>query len=482
MAHKIIAAPPIAVCFSLGICWARLICVPFPVLFSVTALLFLACFFLRDDSPSFDVNFLVLVVFLGAVHFSAYTALSPQHLINHARIFSSDSFYLEGVIISPLRANDNNVKFDLRALSLARGDDISSSGGVFDSVSGRVLAVMHSFAGDDIREGMPDYGDRIILRGRFYRPRVFSDFDYREYLRRRGIYALFKVDPNARIDVVARNRGNIIRRFAAGAVKTVKRKMKTMLGPVYVSVLSAMLLGDRMGLPREISSVFRRTGTAHILAISGMHIAILVFVLLSVSKSARIPRSARYTLTIIFLLFYGVLSGGRPSVVRAVTMAVILLSGGLLRREADVYSSLAVAALVILSYNPFQIWDVGFQLSFVSVLSIVYLAPKLKRFLPGNNILSVSLRVSLAAWLATFLLIWHYFGIISPIAIFANLIVVPLMSLVVVSGVIFLSALFLFPPAAPIFSSAVVAAITLLVNAARLLSYVPGAYFILSPP
>ena len=133
--------------------------------------------------------------------------------------------------------------------------------------------------------------------------------------------------------------------------------------------------------------------------------------------------------------------GAQASVARATLMAVVVLIGYLLERDTDIINSLSLSALIILSYNPRQIFDIGFQLSFVSVLGIVSLSPRIiSRFKlkpktgPVVRFTVNSLAVSLAAWLSTFWFILYYFRIVTPIAILANLIIVPLVSLVIILG------------------------------------------------
>ena len=134
--------------------------------------------------------------------------------------------------------------------------------------------------------------------------------------------------------------------------------------------MTAFILGDRSGLSKEVYSVFKYTGTVHILAISGLHIGIIIFLLLVLRESG------------LFLLFYSFVTGLRPSVIRAVIMGTTFLLSFLVKKEYHVYNSLGLAAIIILAIWPWQVFDVGFQLSFLSVLSIIFLSPKLLAMLP----------------------------------------------------------------------------------------------------
>ncbi len=205
-----------------------------------------------------------------------------------------------------------------------------------------------------------------------------------------------------------------------------------------------------------------------------------MFIFLVFLKAMRMPEKARYVLTIAFLIFYCLLAGARPSVVRAVLMATVVLFGFLLDKEVNIYNSLGLAALIILAYNPYQLYDIGFQLSFVSVLSIVYLSPKVERLLRIKHVIVKSFSVSLSAWLGTSVIIVYYFKIFTPITILANLVIVPFVSFVIVTGFILLFSIFIFPFVAPFFAYTAGAMVFILVKSAGFLSLIPGAYFYLN--
>ena len=111
-------------------------------------------------------------------------------------------------------------------------------------------------------------------------------------------------------------------------------------------MIQAMILGDRSILPKDMNAIFAQTGTAHILAISGMNMAIITAMVLFFLKVLRVPRLWQFILTVIFLFFYALLSGWSASVVRSVFMAAIVLSSFCLEYEADMTNSLGIAAIL----------------------------------------------------------------------------------------------------------------------------------------
>jgi competence protein ComEC len=225
-------------------------------------------------------------------------------------------------------------------------------------------------------------------------------------------------------------------------------------------------------------------GVVHIIAISGFNVGIVAFIMLIVLKVLRIPRRPRYVLTILLLIIHCILTGANPPVVRATIMAVILLLGYVLEREVNIYNSLALAALIILLLNPWQLLGVSFQLSFLSVFFIVWLTPKIEKLFPKKwrrtswaRFFILTFSVSFAAWFGLIPLIAYYFKIVTPLSVFANMIVVPYATMIIVSG-LSLALIGIFVPwLGPILGASNEALILVFFKINYLLAAIPGAYF-----
>jgi ComEC/Rec2-related protein len=224
--------------------------------------------------------------------------------------------------------------------------------------------------------------------------------------------------------------------------------------PDRYGVVQALLLGYRMHVPADVQTTFRRTGTMHIFAISGLHVGILCAVLVFVINLLRVPRTCRVLVLAPVILLYAFMTGARASAIRAGVMAVTYLAAPFFGRRSDSWSALALAFVLILAWRPDQLQDPGFVFSFAAVAGILGMVPLfeiwLQRFLPRDpfreraqgegareTVLLWSGRlvsVSLAAWLSTTPLSLYYFGRLAPIALLANLVVVPLAFLIVVTG------------------------------------------------
>jgi len=256
------------------------------------------------------------------------------------------------------------------------------------------------------------------------------------------------------------------------------------LSPFSAGILNAIILGERQNLSAHTRDVLVYSGTVHIIAISGLHLGIVAFMILLLLKIMKIPRKPRYTLTILLLIFYCLLTGANTPVLRSTVMATILLLSYFLEREVNIYNSLSLAALIILTVNPWQLFEVSFQLSFLSVISIVWLSPKIKSLFPEKlnkiswiRFLTSVFSVSFAAWLGLLPLIAYYFRILSPITILANMIIVPYMTIIVASGFSLALIGILVPYLACIFAASNELFILILFKINSSLIAIPGAYF-----
>ena len=264
-----------------------------------------------------------------------------------------------------------------------------------------------------------------------------GEVSYREYLAINNIFAVLRVVGYHTVDRYGERRPNwffenIIfpsRHFVSGTIRS------TLHGDD-ANYLTGLLLGDRSDISKEIQTAFANTGTMHVLAVSGSHVVIIVIAIYTLFGFMRLPRRMKSAATIAAIVFYMFLTGATPSVVRASLMASVVLSGKLFQRRSSVYNSLGISAILMFFYDPKQLFDVGFQLSFAAVLSMVYFYPKLtsrmhtmpaswKKF--GIAPAAVELfGLSAAAQIGTIPFTALYFEKVSLVSFFANLCVVPL--------------------------------------------------------
>lgn len=281
------------------------------------------------------------------------------------------------------------------------------------------------------------------------RPVAPGLFDYRTYLARQGIYFQLKADSENSWRAIGEAKPNFSDRFLAWSQRVLERGLPER--DESLRLLEAMTLGRQTGLDNETYAPFMQSGTMHVFAISGLHIALIAGLLVTVLRVVRIPRQWCGLLVIPLLWFYTGATGWQPSAIRSTIMMTIIIGGWSLGRPSDLLNSLAAAGLVILVWQPQQLFQASFQLSFFVVLSIALLLPPLQNFgdkllahdpmLPREALprwrrwlatplrwLMLSFATSLAAWLGSLPLTIYYFHIFSPVTLLANLVIVPLSS------------------------------------------------------
>jgi len=241
--------------------------------------------------------------------------------------------------------------------------------------------------------------------------------------------------------------------------------------------MSAIVLGDRGRIPKEINMAFRHTGTGHILVIAGLHMAMMTAMIFFILKLIRIPRCLQMWGSIFLLFIFAILTGGSVPVMRAAFMASAVLASFAVEHESDSLNSLSLAALVLLLMDARNLFDTGFQLSFAAVAAIVTLyGPIEKRLSFCPKWLAAALAVSTAAWIGITPLQIGHFGTVAPIALIANIFIVPLLDLTVALGLPLALAGLCMPPLAWVLAGCLKAVFNLMVVVAFWFSQVPFGY------
>jgi len=287
-------------------------------------------------------------------------------------------------------------------------------------------------------------------------PQAEGLFDYAAWLRRKNIYFQLKASSTNDWTVLSSNRSRpLSERFTGWARATLAHGLPGK--DESLRMLWAMTLGWKTGVNNEVYEPFMRSGTMHLFAISGLHIALITGIFLSLLRVLQVPRMWCGGVLIPLIWFYTAATGWQPSAIRSAVMMSIILAGWALSRPTDLLNSLGAAALIILLWDPQQLFGASFQLSFLVVLSIALLLPPIERLrdrllktdpllpaqlVPGwrrrsNTLLrwlTSSLVVSLSAWLGSLPLTAYYFHLFSPVTLLANLLIVPLSSCALASS------------------------------------------------
>lgn len=210
-------------------------------------------------------------------------------------------------------------------------------------------------------------------------------------------------------------------------------------------IAKALLLGQKKNLEKEVSEAYVTAGAMHILAVSGLHVGIIYGFFFLFVKPFRLPVTKRviYLSAIILLIWcYALLTGMSPSVMRAATMFSLMALAQMKSRSPSIFNAIALSAMILLVYDPFLIYAVGFQLSYIALLGIIIIQPLLVRlWIPKNKILEYTWQITtvgLAAQLATFPISAYYFHVFPSYFIISNLVAIPGAFLIMSFGVPFM--------------------------------------------
>jgi len=283
------------------------------------------------------------------------------------------------------------------------------------------------------------YGDILKIQGMLELPQNFSDFDYQGYLAKENIYY---ISPFPTISILEKPESSIVNNFNNGLYR-IKRKIRQNIIKGFSlkesNFLRAILLGDKGVVDEDFRRELSRSGTSHIVAISGLHLSILSVFIFSGLLTLGFWRKHATVITIFILIVFAVFIGFKASLLRAVFMAslaFIALSSGKLFR---IKQALCYIASIMLLFNPLLLrYDIGFQLSFLAVLGIFLLKPLFDYIFQQkfklSQVLTDILTVTLAAQIFTLPIIISNFGIISFIAPFVNFFVLLLVPFILGMG------------------------------------------------
>ena len=356
----------------------------------------------------------------------------------------------------------------------------------------------------------PEFGDELKLFGvaePIEPPRNPGEFDLRSYLARMDVRRLLFVRYPENSVVLRHGGGNPILRAAQNSRARLQNALCRGLddAPDVQSFLSGIVLGLRHQTPEDIEEPFQKTGTLHLFAVAGLHVGIFAQLLWIVAMVARLPRKVASALIIPALFFYAAVTGLHVSSVRAATMTAVMLGGVFFDRKVFQLNSLAAAAFLLLGWNTNELFATGFQLSFAVVAAIILLADPIFNFfrrwsapdpfLPrsllrgarlwrqnGLDWLCRGASVSLAAWSGSMPLLFRDFYLVTPISLFANLVVVPLAFFILAIALLSLIAAPVWPWFSLVFNSANWSLGKMVLALVQLFAQTPGGHFYIAHP
>lgn len=293
------------------------------------------------------------------------------------------------------------------------------------------------------------YGDLLLITGKLETPSQLDDFDYQGYLAHQGIYSTMLYPE---IEILERGKGFKPLEWVYSLRNRLSQTLAEVLPEPQASLAQGIILGKRGTIPSSLKANFAHTGTAHILAISGLHLSIMAGILLSIG--VRLFGKRRYTyiwLALGVIWLYALITGMNSPVVRGAIMASLFLTAELLGRQRSALTALAFAAAIMVGITPQILWTASFQLSFLAMAGLILITPPLMALGRKAVYASIgeegiaarlattatdSLSVTLGAIIAVWPVIAYYFGIISFVAPLATFLVLPALPGIIITGVL----------------------------------------------
>ncbi|BCS80681.1 DNA internalization-related competence protein ComEC/Rec2 [Anaerocellum diazotrophicum] len=283
------------------------------------------------------------------------------------------------------------------------------------------------------------YGDTIKVSGKLKIPKGKTNrygFNYSEYLKGKGaIYTLYSKD----VEVITQGKNvlSFLNRFSAVLNNLIDSSFENDIS----SLLKGLILGNKSTIPDDVYKDFQRSGLAHLLAVSGGNVGVLcAFVEILFRRILKIYGKGVNFLIIGIIIVFAIVTGMSASVVRASIMAIIYYAGRIIYRNPDTLNSLAVSSVLMLLVNPLFLFDIGFQLSFLSVLSIILFYKGIYEYFAKLKIprsISSLIAVSISAQILILPLMAYYFSEVSVISFLTNIVAVPVAGAVVPAGLLY---------------------------------------------
>lgn len=424
----------LTVCLVLGILLAYFLAIPLTItlyalgfLFALLTVLHLISNQRKLKTSWFGILSFITMICIGVLVTNFHNEkLDKNNYVN----IDSNKKLITFRIRTTLKSGNYNAKYIVDVLKIA---DASVSGKALLNVSKDSLNTVLKV-------------DNIYITSEGFQPIVSTinpfQFNYRSYLEKQYVFRQLYVNPK-RLFRVSENKHTVFG-YADLARETINKKLKNYnFDPDVLSIINALILGQRQDLSKDIYDSYTDAGAVHILAVSGLHVALILLLLnfaLKPLKRIKYGKEITIVLLVILMWCFAIIAGLSASVTRAVTMFSIIAIGMHLRRRTNIYNTLAISIFVLLLFKPLFIFDVGFQLSYLAVVAIVAIQPRLVKFWqPKNYILSKVwdyFTVGIAAQFGVVPISLYYFHQFPGLFFVANVIIIPFLGLILGTGIL----------------------------------------------
>jgi len=381
-------------------------------------------------NPLFGIATFFLTLVIGSATLTTHTDhFQKDNYSNYTNIYAQNHTF-----IITLREKLKSSKTSHRYMALVNSIDNQKS-------SGRIILNIQN---DSIANTF-GIGHQLKINATLYKNNTQKNpnqFDYQKYLENKQVYAQLFIEKN-KIQIASEIKKDIWYYTFQIRNRIVQNLSNSNFNPRELNVAMALILGQQQDLDPEIIHDYQYAGAVHILSVSGLHIGCLMLLITFLLKP--IPNTKNGALfkllfVLVSLLLFGILAGLAPSVIRSITMFSFVAIGHFLRRSVNIYHTLLVSMLLILLFQPYFLFDVGFQLSYMALFFIVWIQPLLANlWSPKQKFLKPLwsiLTVSFAAQIGTLPISIYYFHQFPGLFFVTNLIILPVLSYIMGLGVV----------------------------------------------
>lgn len=377
------------------------------------------------------ISLCLVVLFSGAFRFQSSQPTVNENCLQFYN--NRETVAIKGMVNADPEVRDKTTHLHLSATAIKLDED-------WHEVSGTALLFVPRYP-------TYKYGDVLLVTGRLETPPELNDFDYKGYLAHQGIYS---TTTYPEIEILESGKGFKPLESVYSLRNRLSQSLAEVLPEPQASLAQGIVLGIRGNIPSSVKADFARTGTAHLLAISGLHLSILAGILISAGIWLFGRRHYLYIwLALGIIWLYAVITGMHPPVVRGAIMASLFLTAELLGRQRSAITCLAFAAAIMVDISPQILWSASFQMSFMAMAGLIFLAPHFQAIgrravkatlgedrpaVPIANFTTDSFIVALGAIIGVWPLVAYYFGIISFVGPPATFLTLPALPGIIITG------------------------------------------------
>ena len=325
------------------------------------------------------------------------------------------------------------------------------------------------------------YGDSLYIEGEFKQPeeaRNYKGYNYKQYLKTKKIIGTVELE---KAKILKSSNGSFIHNIQKYIRDTINGTLTDEEG----NLLLAILLGDKDKLSEDIQESFKTSNLSHMLAVSGAHVSYIILGLTYVLQNSIIGKKNGKIVCIIFLLAFMAITNFTPSVTRACIMAILTLFSSIIYRKSDVYTNISVAALITLIFNPYNLLDLGFQLSYGGTIGIIIFIKRIQEKKSNSKVINYIKQMALVSIYANIIIIpimMYHFNTVSFTFIISNIMASPILGIIVITGFLFIITSITVKPLTSLIAIFIKPILSILIKISQICSKLPFSNILVVTP